>query len=52
MTRFTVVWVQSAQDSLARLYLEAPNPKAATDAAIIIDPLLATNPIDNGTHIQ
>jgi hypothetical protein len=52
MTRFTVTWVQSAQDSLARLYLDAPKPQAVTDAANAIDLLLATNPTDKGTHIQ
>ena len=37
MTRYTVVWVQSAQDELADLWLNAPDRNAVTTAAHAID---------------
>ena len=52
MTRYTVTWVGSAQQYLAQLYLDAQDPQAVTDAAHVIDLLLAKDPIAKGTHVQ
>ena len=44
MTRFTVVWVESALDDLARFWLKAAGKQAITDAADLADKFLAVDP--------
>ena len=41
MTRYTVVWVKSAQEDLTELWLNAPNHNAVTTVAHAIDQELA-----------
>lgn len=41
MTRYTVVWVKSAQDELADLWLDAPDRNAIRVAVHAIDQELA-----------
>ena len=52
MTCYTVVWVRSAQDELAELWLNAPNRNAVTTAAHAIDEQLAEDASINGTELS
>jgi len=52
MTRYTVVWVQSAQDELAELWLSAPNRNAVTTAAHAIDEKLGEDAADKGSELS
>lgn len=44
MTRYTVVWVESALDDLARFWLKAQDQQAIADAADLADKALAVDP--------
>jgi hypothetical protein len=44
MTRYTVVWVESATDDLARFWLKAAGKQAIADAADLADKFLAVDP--------
>jgi hypothetical protein len=44
MTRYTVVWVQSATDDLAEFWLRAAEKQAITDSADLADKFLAFDP--------
>lgn len=46
--RFTVIWVPSAIDSLADIWVTASDPQAVTDACNRIDQALAVNPDQRG----
>ena len=52
MTRYTVVWVQSAQDELADLWLNAPDRNAVTTAAHAIDQELGEDAAVKGTKLS
>jgi plasmid stabilization system protein ParE len=52
MTRYTVTWLQSALDELARLWTEALDRQAVADAADRIDVLLGTNPLMQGQELS
>ena len=45
MTRYTVVWVESAIDDLARFWLKATDQQAIADAADLADKFLAVDPM-------
>lgn len=42
--RFTVTWRRSARDELAQIWLNAKDRRAVSEAANLIDLLLATDP--------
>ena len=44
----TVVWLQSAEQELAELWLDAADRDAITNAASLIDQLLGANPENEG----
>lgn len=46
--KYTVTWVPSAEDELARLYLTGPDPAAVTEAANQIDKELGNDAHDKG----
>jgi hypothetical protein len=46
--RYTVVWHPAAQSELARLWNQAPDRRAVSDAANAIDRMLARNPLGAG----
>ena len=46
--RFTVLWHPDAADELARIWLDATNRQAVTDAANKIDRALASYPNEQG----
>ena len=52
MTRYIVVWVQSAQDELADLWMNAPNRNAVTTAAHAIDQGLGEDARDKGGELS
>ena len=52
MSRYTVVWVRSAQDELAELWLEAADRNAVTTAAQAIDQELGENASPVELHRQ
>ena len=52
MTRYTVVWVKSAQDELAELWLNAPDRNAVTTAAHAIDQELGEDAQDKGSELS
>ena len=52
MTRYTVVWVQSAQAELADLWLSAPDRNATTAAAHAIDQELAVDASAAGAELR
>ena len=52
MTRYTVVWVESAQSELASIWLSASNRNAVTVAADEIDRVLATDATDQGVNVS
>ena len=43
MTRYTVVWLESALDDLARFWLKTVHRQAITDSADLADDYLATD---------
>jgi len=47
--RYTVTWLPSAQQELARLWMQAPDKRAATAASHRIDRLLRSAPLLVGT---
>jgi plasmid stabilization system protein ParE len=52
MTRYTVVWVRSAQDDLANLWLNAPDRNAVTTATHAIDQALGENAPSKGSDLR
>src|SRR5262245_42939321 len=52
MTRYTVVWLKSAQDKLAQFWLDASDQQGLADAADSIDSSLANDPTSKGTHLS
>lgn len=52
MTRYTVVWVKSAQDELADAWLNSPNRGAVTEAAHWIDQELAEDASSKGHEVH
>lgn len=52
MTRYTVTWVEEAQDELARIWMETSDPKEVTLAANAIDRELALDPSRKGLPIS
>lgn len=52
MTRYTVVWVRSARDELAELWLNAPNRNAVTTAARDVDQQLAQDASIQGVELS
>jgi hypothetical protein len=52
MTRYTVTWLEGAQNQLAELWLEAADRIAVTDAANRSDRALAGDPQDKGSPVS
>ena len=52
MTRYTVVWPQSALADLADIWLKSGDPNAVTSAAAIIDRDLAENAPQKGLELS
>jgi len=52
MSRFTVVWLQDAQNQLAVLWMDAADLRAVADAANAIDSVLATDALTVGVHLR
>jgi hypothetical protein len=52
MNLFTVEWEPDAEDTLARIWLTAPDPDAVTRAQARADQLLARNPTGHGRHLH
>ena len=52
MTRYTVVWVQSARVELAEFWLSAPDRNAVTAAAHAIDLELAVDASTKGAELS
>ena len=52
MTRFTVVWHDAAQNELARIWLDAIDRAAITNAANTIDHELSTDATEKGTTTE
>ncbi len=52
MTRYTVVWVQSAQEELAELWINAEDRNAVSAAAELIDQELCNDPLDKGRELS
>ena len=52
MTRYTVVWEQSALDELTDLWLESPDRNAVTAAAHAIDQTLVRDASTKGTELS
>lgn len=48
MMPFTVEWDTDAENELARIYMQASDPMAVTQAQARADKLLASNPVGNG----
>jgi hypothetical protein len=48
MMPFTVEWDKDPEDELARIYMQASDPMAVTQAQARADKLLAANPTGNG----
>jgi len=52
MTRYTVVWVESVQSELARIWVDVSNRSAVTAAADEIDRVLATEATAQGAAMS
>jgi len=52
MTRYTVVWLEDAQDELARIWLDAEDRQVVTQASADIDASLAVDPASKGDHLS
>ncbi len=52
MSRFTVVWLRSANDQLAQIWLDASDRSAVSSAADRIDQTLATDPMGKGEEVH
>ena len=52
MTRFTVVWVQSALDDLAEIWLEASDRNSVSKSADDIDRELAQDAPEKGNELR
>lgn len=51
MTRYTVTWVKSAEDDLARIWMASSQQQAVADAADAIDARLAEDPDCQGSEV-
>lgn len=51
MTRYTVIWVQSAQNELAELWMNAHDRRAVSAAADAIDQILALDATEQGVDL-
>ncbi|MBV9126022.1 MAG: hypothetical protein JO112_21935 [Planctomycetes bacterium] len=51
MTRFTVVWIEEVQNTLATIWMGALDRQAVTSAADMIDAELAIDPNTKGTEV-
>jgi plasmid stabilization system protein ParE len=52
MTRYTVVWVRSAQDELTEVWLSASDRQAVTLAAHLIETELAVDAARKGSELR
>lgn len=52
MNRYTVVWVQSAEDELVEAWLAAEDRNAVTSATHVIDQELGTDASSKGEEIS
>ena len=52
MTRYTVVWVQSAEDELVEVWLAAEDRNAVTRATHVIDQELGSDASSKGEEIS
>jgi len=52
MNRYTVVWVKSAEDELAELWIAASERRAIAAATHEIDRQLSTDPASKGEPLQ
>jgi hypothetical protein len=52
MNPFAVYWLPDAEDALAQVWLQAPDPQAVTVASAQVDRLLARDPLGCGQHLQ
>lgn len=52
MTRYTVVWVQSAEKELTEIWLNALDRKAVSTASDAIDQILAIDATDRGVELS
>jgi len=52
MTRYTVSWLEGAQEHLAEVWLNAPNKQAVTDAANAIEVELARDADKKGMAVS
>lgn len=52
MSRYRVEWDPSAEDELARIWLQASDPQAVTAAQARADQLLAQDPIRYGRYLS
>ena len=52
MTRYTVVWLESAQDELAEIWMDAQNRNAVTAAAHVIDIQLSQDAAGKGVEVS
>jgi hypothetical protein len=51
MTRYTVEWQPAAEDDLADIWMNAPDPDEVTHAQLEIDRRLANDPTFFGKHL-
>jgi plasmid stabilization system protein ParE len=51
MTSYTVEWMQDAEDDLARIYLQAADKQAVTQAQAAIEKQLSNNPTTRGAAL-
>lgn len=52
MTRYTVVWLQSARDELAELWLSASDRDSVTQASHLIDQELSRDASSKGSELS
>ncbi len=52
MIRFTVTWLEGAQNHLAQIWVDAPDRQAVTEAANEIDLKLATDATSKGIPLS
>lgn len=52
MTRYTVVWVESARDELADIWINSADRDAIVAATQAVDGMLAEEPAERGNHLS
>jgi hypothetical protein len=52
MSRYDVVWVESASDDLARFWLRATDQQVISEAADLADQVLATDPVSQSDALS